>query len=188
MVVTVPALKAHIEKLNRGILNFSDVELNNRADLVRFEGYSIEDAATMAMDRVYDILEGDDSAPFNTSIPVEIPCECGHHEQMETDYSDWDDCYTLVCPKCKKETRLHYTAYDAIREGIEFNKSKNDEVKKIQSDYSYVTLTREVTETQLKKNGRLIQEFDCTDTAYYAMNGKYYTLDTLHKSVHVFCK
>jgi hypothetical protein len=182
MVITVPVLKSHIDRMNNG---FSLCELNTRADLVRFEGFTLEKACSISEDDAYNVFDRDDSCDMPLRL-VPIPCSCGHHEVYEKDYSDYNDCYTLECPKCKKETSIHYTGYDSILEGIEFVNSMNSEMKEITNSSKCHYMTREVTPEQLKQNGRVIQDFSSiNDQVYYQYDNKYYVLDTLHKSIHV---
>jgi hypothetical protein len=66
------------------------------------------------MDKIEDQENGYTEPEHNL---VNIPCTCCKHPQMyETDYSDWNDKYTLQCPVCNHESEIHYTVYDAILE------------------------------------------------------------------------
>lgn len=179
-LITISALQAHINRMNAGRLDFSQVELNSRADLVRFKGYSVADAVSMDEGRIYDILEGNVNSSEGSHLVTECKCKACDSFLIETDYSDYDDCYTLFCKKCNAELRLHYTAYDAWRESIhdakafELNACK---VVKLLSKYCYVSVnnSKQFME-QIRANGKHIQTLETSyDTnEYYAMSGNYY--------------
>lgn len=120
MKVTPELLVSHINKLNSGILNFSDVELNTRADLVRFEGYTIEQAASMDESEVYDILYGDEVEDEWEPNAYGFTCSCGSKEiklqwinGYPGRYGSSEDGYLCKC-KCDKEFFIHECALDAM--------------------------------------------------------------------------
>lgn len=85
--ITVSALQAHIDRMNAGHLDFSQVELNTRADLVRFEGFSLQRACEIDESLAYDIMEGN-----NVSNEDEFQNE-----------------YNLICKCCGKPVSMTYT-------------------------------------------------------------------------------
>ncbi|MDG0791959.1 hypothetical protein OMP38_14665 [Cohnella ginsengisoli] len=117
MKVSPELLKAHIAKLNQGILDFSEVEMNCRADLVRFEGLTVEQAASMDEDEMYRFLdvepEHDDWEPNNYGFT----CSCGSKDlkmQWINGYPgrySSDDGYLCKC-NCGKEFFIHECALD----------------------------------------------------------------------------
>lgn len=75
----VTALKNHIEEMKVAI-NFSDIEMNLRADLVMTCGLSVEQAAAMSDDEVYaflDGLDGDEGCDEENHWEHTITCNCG---------------------------------------------------------------------------------------------------------------
>jgi hypothetical protein len=101
MTVTVNQLKAHIERLDNGHLDFSQVELNTRADLVRFEGYSLKRACEIEESLAYDIVE--------------------HNPIMERE--EFKNEYGLTCKCCGKPVSITYT--DSPSDGY-FLECKNE--------------------------------------------------------------
>lgn len=77
MTITVDALKTHVNSMNSGLLDFSQVELNTRADLVRFEGFSYSEACNISEDDAYNIMEG------IPSEKIAVFYDCVGNEYME---------------------------------------------------------------------------------------------------------
>lgn len=121
LMVSVASLQTHIAKLNAGILNFSDVEMNCRADLVRFEGIPVERAASMDEDEVYRIIDGYSEQEDDEWEPNRygFTCSCGSKDikiQWINGYPDRfssSDGYLCKC-SCDKEFFIHECVLDAM--------------------------------------------------------------------------
>lgn len=96
MVVTVPVLQAHIDRMNKGFLDFSQCELNTRADLVRFEGFTLEKACSIDESEAYAIMEGE---------TIEKPV--------------YENQYGITCKCCGKPVAMEYT--DSPSDGYQLN-------------------------------------------------------------------
>lgn len=118
--VTPEQLRVHITKMDSGLLNFSDVELNSRADLVRFEGYTVDQAANMDEGDVYRILEGESEDDEWGPNVYGIMCSCGSKaiklqfiNGYPGRYGSSEDGYLCKC-ECDKEFFVHECAIDAM--------------------------------------------------------------------------
>jgi hypothetical protein len=92
-----------------------------RNDLVNFYGYTRSQVNAMSDDELFHIMDQIEDQEEGYSEPeynlINIPCNsCKHPQMLEVDFSDWNDCYSLQCPECKREREIHYTVYDAILE------------------------------------------------------------------------
>jgi Bacterial RNA polymerase, alpha chain C terminal domain len=101
-----------------------DPSIDCRNDLVNHYGYTVDQVSKMHDHEVFSILdeiEDKESGFYEIENPlVNIPCSnCNHPQTHQTDYSDWNDCYTLKCPECSHEGEIHYTGYDTILESYE---------------------------------------------------------------------
>jgi hypothetical protein len=113
---------------------------------------------------------------MDNPIVIAIPCKiCKHHELFETNYSDINDCYTLLCPNCKQERHIHYTVYDCIIEDIEdskiFESTACETIKMLHkhcSMYASVSIENSV----LQEKGKLIQKIE-----YFSGTVEYYEID-----------
>lgn len=124
-VVTPAILSAHIALLNSGKIDFSQVELNCRADLVRFEGYSVEQAASMEEGDVYRILDGETYEDEWGPNIYGLRCKCGSKDVKiqfingyPGRYGSSEDGYICKCG-CGSEFFVHECAIDAIMEHSE---------------------------------------------------------------------
>lgn len=152
-----------------------------RNNLINFYGLSPEQVAKMSDDEAFSYLDSlDSNDQSNDQIETECKCETCGSFLFETDYSDHDDCYTLLCKTCNKTTRMHFTAYDAWRDSITDEKHFEAEACEIVKDLSknyYVSIFRTRQEKEeVKTKGSLIQ---CIETSYdtneyYEFNGDYY--------------
>lgn len=86
-----------------------------RNDLINLYGFSHSQVANMSDDEVFSFL---DSLDDNSHFQTECKCSTCGAFLFEVDYSDHDDCYTLLCMSCNQELRLHYTSYDAWMDKI----------------------------------------------------------------------
>jgi hypothetical protein len=123
MVITVNALQLHINKLDNGILDFSECEMNTRADLVRFEGFTLEQACNIEESEAYNIMEGNSEDEEWETNHYNFTCQCGskdikikwingHFTQHSSSSSDG---YICKC-KCEKEFFIHECALDNFEE------------------------------------------------------------------------
>lgn len=121
MTITVNTLQAHIDRMNKGFLNFSLCELNTRADLVRFEGFTLEKACSIEESEAYDIMEGNTQDDEWEPNSYGFHCSCGSQDikiQWVNGYPDRyssSDGYLCKC-KCEKEFFIHECALDAFDE------------------------------------------------------------------------
>ncbi|WP_339304533.1 hypothetical protein NST33_18445 [Paenibacillus sp. FSL L8-0435] len=180
MSISSISLKSHIQTLNAGTIDFSNVDMNLRADLVRFNGYSIEEASKLTTDEVDAAIYQVDKSEYEYSFETKCKCEECKSNLFEVDYTDWNDNYTLLCKSCNSTLSLHYTSYDAWREGIEqeekFEKEALPLVKLLCKHCAlYMGITAELKKSILN-NGILIQKFDNYGESqeYYQMDGRFY--------------
>lgn len=180
MSISTVALDSHIHNLNAGQINFSQVELNLRADLVRFEGYSLEEASLLTDEEVDAITYGCTQAEYDYEFETKCKCEKCQSFLYEVDYSDFDDCYTLLCKTCKDTLRLHYAAYDGWRDSIVsaeiFEEEASPVVKALEKHCTvHVDNSNEFKEW-VRKNAALIQSIELLDETheYYQMNGRFF--------------
>jgi hypothetical protein len=128
MTITIQSLQAHINNLDSGIIDFSQVELNTRADLVRFEGYSLERAITIDECEAYRIMEGDiydEDEEWETNR-YNLSCKCGSKDLKMKYVNGYpgryssDDGYLFKC-NCGEEFFVHECVMDGMYKDEEEN-------------------------------------------------------------------
>lgn len=183
-MISASVLKAHINKMNSGIINFSDVELNSRADLVRFEGYSIEEALTISENKMYAILEDEDYNEFSDNDNQwNITCKkCG--KLLHMSYTDSpNDGYITTC-ECGEHGFISVYAIDSIMEANAIMAARGSEVNKILEGKSlriveYFDNRKPSKALPEIQTGKLIQKLETEygeKEEYYLYNGFYFTV------------
>lgn len=173
MVITIPVLSQHIQYLNQGYVDFSQVELNSRADLVRFFGYSVEDAIKLPEDQVYNVIEND-GGNIEEGYSNDYGLKCNTcNESVRMDYTDSpSDGYHLIC-KNEHYGFISVYATDAIDEKRYFEKQVSDEVKKLLSTHNL--RSTDVDKESLQNDGELIQVIEMYNYhAFYYYKDKYF--------------
>lgn len=180
MTISVEMLQKHIVQKQNGQCNFSQIELNSRADLVIFMGYSIEEAIRIPEEKVYRILDND--SDFGNEEAFEnkygLNCDCCSLPFKMTYTDNPSDGYRLECENGHYGFISVY-AIDSMEETLEFNTKANDEVKMLHNLYYFRRLNEKETDiSAIKSKGRLIQKIDgYNDIEYYQLDDKYYQFD-----------
>ncbi|TPG68686.1 hypothetical protein EEL31_09215 [Brevibacillus laterosporus] len=172
-MVTIQSLKSHIELCNAVGLT-GNVEMDLRADLVCFEGYSIEQVVSMSDNQVVEFCNNSEEYTYQNEYGVTCK-KCSAIVNLH--YSDDPyDCYYTEC-QCGHIDKISSHYIDRIADQLEWERIASPKVKDMTKGRTCVRVVGEIPANELRQNGELIQVIELDyKQEYYMLNNKPYVI------------